>query len=107
MQWHEFVFSKKRDKRLLRHLLFWMTWWLYFSLCDFLYRYPSPAIASKRNVKNGNVILGDHLFLKTFLLVALYAIACYIFLHIILPRVIKGKWFNAIVDSMVLCFFLF
>ena len=30
MQWHEFIFSEQRKHKLLRHLVFWAAWWLYF-----------------------------------------------------------------------------
>ncbi len=38
MQWHEFVFSKKPVHRLLRHSVFWAAWWMYFSLCNYLFQ---------------------------------------------------------------------
>ena len=40
MQWHEFVFSKKPAYRLFRHSVFWVAWWIYFSLCQYLFQKP-------------------------------------------------------------------
>jgi sensor histidine kinase YesM len=102
MQWHEFIFSEQRKHKLLRHLAFWSSWWLYFHLCFFLFQQPIQS-----RMKPFYLTPGDYLLLKTFLLVLLYALACYPLIYIILPKIIKGKWFAATAYFVLLCSFLF
>ena len=103
MQWHEFVFSEKRGKRLLRHFVFWMAWWLYFSFCDYLYQREMFGIKPKGYF----VISGSHIFFKTLLLVSVYAIPCYALIYLLLPQIRKGKWWKATANILILCVFLF
>lgn len=103
MYWHEFIFSEQRKNKLLRHLAFWTAWWLYFVLCYFLFQQPIP----KLNLKPFFLTPGDHSPLKTFLLVLLYALACYPLLYFILPKIIKGKWLKATAHFILLCSLLF
>jgi len=102
MQWHEFVFSKNPGKRLLRHFVFWMTWWLYFSICYYLYTQATPGIDAGPLY----VTLGSYLLLKSFLLIFIYAMACYTFIYFLLPQIIKGKWLKAIVNFVLLSILL-
>lgn len=106
MQWHEFVFSEKKQVRLLRHILFWIMWGLYIYVCDILFQQPSPTQAILKN-KTGYVTLGLHALPKTLLLVTLYVIACYFFIYFLLPQLIKGKWLKAIINTFLLFVFLF
>lgn len=89
MQWNKFVFSGKPAHRLLCHLVFWVVWWLYFSVCYYLYELSSAGTG-----KSFQITLGSHLLLKTLLLLAVDAIACYTFIFLILPGLIQGKWFK-------------
>jgi hypothetical protein len=102
MKWHEFVFSQKPAKRLLRHLVFWVAWWLYFSVCYYLYQHPPEG-----GLKPYFVTVGSYLFIKTVLLVFISAIACYTFIYFILPQLIKGKRLKPFVNVLMLCTFLF
>ncbi|HET9745831.1 MAG TPA: histidine kinase [Chitinophagaceae bacterium] len=104
MQWVEFVFSEKRGIRLLRHSLFWVLWWLYITL-TFYWQYDRWL--ARGGEKPFFVLLGSHLFLKTFLLTAVYALVCYVFIYYLMPGVIKGKWVNAISSGLIVCGFLF
>src|SRR5215208_6244430 len=101
MQWHELVFSEKWRQRLLRHFIFWMAWWLYFSVCFYMFQLPDP-----RGLKTLYVTVGSHLFLKSFLLVLIYAVACYAFIYFLLPWIIKGKWLKASANILLLGVFL-
>lgn len=103
MQWHEFIFSEERKHKLMRHFAFWASWWLYFILCYFLFQQP----ISGSDIKPLFLTPGDHPLLKTFLLVLLYAIACYPLIYFILPEIIKGKWLKATAYFILLCSFLF
>jgi sensor histidine kinase YesM len=101
MRWHEFIFSEKWIKRLLRHLIFWLAWWLYFSLCDYLYQQPMTGL------RPVYVITGSHIFLKTLLLIFVYAMASYVFIYVLLPLVMKDKWLKAAAITLLLCISLF
>jgi Histidine kinase len=103
MRWHEFIFSEERKHKAIRHFAFWASWWLYFLLCFFLFQQPlsfgriSPFFLSP----------GDHLPLKTFLLVLLYALACYPLMYFILPKIIKGKWLQGAAYFLLICSLLY
>src|SRR5215469_7200605 len=88
MQWYEFVFSEKKGKRLLRHSLFWMAWWLYLLFCNYLYQQHVTGSTADR----GYVVAGHYVFIKTFLLLLIYAAACYVVICFLMPQLIKGKW---------------
>lgn len=98
MQWHEFIFSEQKKHKLLRHLAFWSSWWLYFLFCFFLFQQPLAG-----RLKPFYLTPGDHLPLKTFLLVSLFALACYQLIYFILPKIIKGKWLKATGYFVLLC----
>lgn len=86
MQWYDFVFSNRPRESFMRHLLFWMTWWLYFF---FIYWYNQHTGFEYDNF----IKLGSYIFLKSFLLLLIHAIACYIFIYFLLPRyLVKAKW---------------
>src|SRR6516225_1568346 len=97
MQWHEFVFSKKPAYRLLRHSVFWVTWWIYFSFCQYLFQKPLWS-----DTDGAYVTVGSLLLLKTFLLILMDAAACYIFIYFLLPQFIKGKWLKPLVNTLLL-----
>jgi len=102
MQWHEFIFSEQRNYKLLRHFVFWTAWWLFFLFCFILFHNPNG-----NKVNPFNLIPGDHLVLKTSLLVLLYALACYPLIYFILPEIIKSKWLKATAYFILLCSFLY
>src|SRR5690349_7418958 len=101
MQWHELVFSKKPAYRLSRHSIFWVAWWIYFSLCQYLWQKPFPGWVDPY------VTVGSLLLLKTFLLVLMDAAACYLFIYFLLPQFIKGKWLKPLVNTLLLGLLMF
>src|SRR5215204_4616876 len=103
MQWHEFIFSEQRKHKLLRQLSFWVSWWLYFLFCNILYQ----QTISEFKMRQLYLTPGDHLLFKTFLLVLLYAVACYPLIYFILPKIIKGKWISATAYFILLCSLIF
>jgi hypothetical protein len=111
MQWHEFVFSKKPAYRLFRHSIFWVAWWLYFSLCQYLFQKPFLNVADPYVTFGSSVdpyiTVGSLLLLKTFLLVLMDAAACYIFIYFLLPQFIKGKLLKPLVNTLLLGIFMF
>jgi hypothetical protein len=102
MQWHEFVFSEKPAIRLLRHSVFLVAWWMYFSVCQYLYEQPAP-----RGLQPYYILFGSHVVVKTFLLVCIYAIACYTFIYFLLLQILNGKWLKAFSGIFCLCAALF
>src|SRR5438128_1638313 len=98
MQWHEFAFSQKPFYRLQRHSVFWVTWWMYFSCCYYLYQ---------QTAQNYFVTVGSWIILKVFLLILIEAIACYTFIYVLLPQLIKGKWLKVMATFLPLCAILF
>lgn len=102
MQWHEFIFSEQSKHKLLRHFVFWTAWWLFFLICFILFHNMNG-----NKVNPFNLAPGDHLLLKTSLLVLLYALACYPLIYFILPEIIKRKWLKATAYFILLCGFLY
>ena len=110
MQWHEFIFSKKPADRLLRHSVFWAAWWLYFSLCQYLFQESltgEPVDATSYLTVGSFLTVGSLLLLKTFLLVLIDAAACYAFIYFLLPQYVQGKWFKPFVNTLFLGIFMF
>ena len=110
MQWHEFIFSEKRQVRLLRHAFFWLAWAAYFILCDYLFGQSRPGgggYGASATRKTGYITLGSWEVLKALLLVSLYAGTCYIVLYVLLPQFIKNKWGKAVAGSLFLCLVLY
>jgi len=99
MRLHDFIFSENPGKRLQRHLFFWAAWWLYFSLCDYLYqqRIPRPVFINS----------GSNPVAKMLLLVVLYAIACYTILYFLMPMIVKKRWLPAVLFLLPLAGFLY
>jgi hypothetical protein len=91
MPLHDLIFSAKLGRRLQRHLIFWVAWWIYFSFCDYLYQLPAPA-----GIKGFYVNVGSHLLVKTFLLAIVYSIACYAIIYYLMPLIVKRNWLKAV-----------
>jgi Putative regulator of cell autolysis len=99
MQWHDFVFSNQPRQRFLRHAIFWLTWWVYFSAIYYLYQQTQPGTGIGTYVN-----LGSDIFLKTFLLLLIQGIACYTFIYFLLPRyIVKAKWLKLITGILLIC----
>ena len=108
MQWHEFIFSEQRKHKLLRHLVFWACMVVVFFYLLHSVSHNTIIIRGSGNKVNPfNLVPGDHLLLKTSLLVLLYALACYPLIYFILPEIIKRKWLKAIAYFILLCSFLY
>ncbi|MBD0277032.1 MAG: histidine kinase [Flavisolibacter sp.] len=97
MQWHDAIFSEQPRHRTLRHAVFWMAWWFYFSVSFNFLQQPPPS-----RFRPLYVTVGSHSLLKTFLLVLLYAIASYAFIYYLLPQLLKSKWLKAAVNTLLL-----
>jgi hypothetical protein len=102
MSWHDFVFSTEPAKRLARHSVFWIAWFFYFFVCNYLYQQPAPY-----GLKSYYVTLGSHTFLKTAVVVLISAFASYFFMRALLPQVINGQWTHAAITTVLLSLSLF
>jgi hypothetical protein len=116
MQWHKLIFSEQKQIRLLRHLLFWAWWSFYFLLFNYLAAQPRPVVSGGEtpttpvNIstrKTGYIILDSEWIIKTVLLITLYVVACYVFIYLLLPQLLKRKWLFAVSNIIALCIFLF
>ncbi|HEY5772560.1 MAG TPA: histidine kinase [Chitinophagaceae bacterium] len=100
MSWHEFVFSEKRATLIMRHVIFWLAWWMYFASTYYYYLqvgHYKLALGS----------LGSILFLQTFLLVLIHLGACYFFIYILLPLyLLTRKYFLLAAGIIILAIFL-
>ncbi len=104
MQWHEFIFSQRKGIRFLRHFIFWIIWWQYFTLSDYLFQQlPRP----NANLRPAYVVVGSYAFLKTFILVSLYALASYAFMYILTPALLTARWLKAVAQFVLLSGALF
>jgi Histidine kinase len=103
MRLHDFIFSEKTSKRLQRHLIFWLAWWLYFSLCDYLYQQPIPSLV----VRPVFINVGSNLLIKIFFLFTIYVIACYTVLYFLRPLIIKNRSISAVLMIIPLAFFMY
>ena len=102
MTWYSFIFSEKRSYRLLRHLIFWSLWWVYFLVTYFYYQQTGlQKIESER--------WSDAFFCKSLFLLSIHIVSCYCFTHFLLPGyLLKGKYFLLIGASLLLgCGILF
>ena len=103
MQWREFIFSEQRKHKLLRHLVFWAAWWTYFTVCYYVFQQPLP----RSTLKPYYLTPGAALPVKTFLMVLMYALACYPLIYFILPKIINGKLLKGTAFFILLCSLLF
>src|SRR5687767_9111518 len=104
MRWHEFIFSEKKRHKWLRHIVFWITWWIYFLLSYYLFQlFPGILFQSHQDIFSAIV---PNLPIKTLLLVLLYSVPCYTLIYLFLPQILNGKWLKAILCMLSIFLFL-
>ena len=79
MNWYSFIFSEKRSNRLLRHVVFWLLWWVYFTAS--YYHYEQSGL-QKIEFEPWNFPF----FIKSILLLSIHVIACYYFINYLMPQ---------------------
>jgi sensor histidine kinase YesM len=100
MSWHDFIFSDKPGIRIRRHVIFWMLWWIYFAATYYYY-----VQVGLQKIAFGN--LSGILFLKTFLLIVVHILSCYLFIYFLLPRyLVRGKYLSLAAGTALLIIFL-
>lgn len=110
MRWHDFIFSSNKSTRLLRHIVFWTLWWIYFYGTRFFYPkafLPGHNAVSRMRVDNakntfrqyGDYVGGTHVwslaeFARSLLMVSIHVAACYTVIYFLLPRfLLRSKYF--------------
>lgn len=78
MSGHDFIFSTDKRYRLLRHGLFWVLWWAYFTTIYFHYQQTGLQTIGF-DPWNGPLLV------KSILLLVLHMVACYSFTAYLLP----------------------
>lgn len=88
MSWHEFVFTEKKPQRYFRHIVFWLTIWLYsFVSMNFL---PQQSNAPQ-NIEYSFQSFPD--IIHSLLILLIQALSCYALLYFLLPRyLLKSKY---------------
>lgn len=100
MQWREIILTKNQSLRILRHILFWSTWWIYLSSTKW-YDQQSGLVSQYIPA------LGQYIFLKTFLLMIIQVIACYSFIYFLMPRfLLKSKWLQLSLGIILISAFI-
>lgn len=92
---YSLIYSNNRKYRLLRHLLFWMAWFLYF-ISIYSYRKGSEMIGLESFLQ--------YTFIELFILLSVDVLFCYSVIYFLLPRfLLKGKYF---LFFLFLCVFM-
>jgi len=100
MSWHDFIFSDKPTHRIRRHVVFWLLWWIYFAATYYYY-----VQVGLQKIAFGE--LSTILFFKSFLLLVVHIVSCYIFIYFLLPRyLLKAKYFSLTAGVILLVVFL-
>jgi hypothetical protein len=119
MRWRDFIFSNKRQTRLLRHFVFWTSWWIYFYGVRFFYPkafLPGHSAVSRMRADNtnntfrqyGDYVADTHVwslaeFVRSLLMVSIHIAACYIVIYFLLPRILlKAKYFLSLVAAILM-----
>lgn len=96
MNWHSFIFSEKKTHRLRRHLVFWLLWWIYFTVSFFHYEQSG---LQKAEFEPWNFPF----FIKSLLLLSIHVIACYYFINYLMPKYLfKARYIEMVVQILIL-----
>jgi sensor histidine kinase YesM len=100
MNWYNFIFSENKVDRLRRHLIFWLLWWVYFTVSFFHYEQTGlQEIQFER--------WNFPFLVKSLLLLSIHVAACYYFINFLLPRYFfKGKYLALAVQIIIVSFLI-
>ena len=100
MNWYSFIFSEKRSHSLRRHLVFWLLWWMYFTVSFFHYEQSGLQKAEFEP-------LSSPLFMKSILLLSVHIAACYYFINWLMPKYLfKARYIDMVIQTLVLGFLI-
>jgi hypothetical protein len=95
MNWYNFIFSEQKSQRLRRHLVFWLLWWVYFTVSYFHY---SQTGLQTIEFEPWNFPF----FIKSMLLLFIHIIACYYFINFLMPRYLFKSRYVALSLQIIL-----
>ena len=109
MKTYDLIFSNRLQLRLLRHLLFWIAWWIFFEFTYFMPVYwylgwntqtvPAPV------VERGYLSFYLLVLSNTFLAVIIHVFFTYMLIYFLMPRwLVKGKYFTFVTSVTTLLF---
>ena len=93
MNIHELIFSKERSVRLARHVIFWLSWFLYLS-CTQLRNQTPDEVGMKSFVIYQMSVSVNRIILQMLF--------CYPFIYILIPRLFQTKKYAAFFVSLAL-----
>ena len=100
MNWYSFIFSEKKSHRLRRHLVFWLLWWMYFTVSFFHYEQSG---LQKAEFEPWNFPF----FIKSLLLLSIHVIACYYFINYLMPKYLfKARYIDLVAQILILSFLI-
>jgi sensor histidine kinase YesM len=101
MNWYSFLFSEKKSHRLRRHLVFWLLWWIYFTVSYFHYEQSG---LQKAEFEPWNFSL----FIKSILLLSIHITACYYFINYVMSQYLfKARYIALVTQILILGFLIF
>ena len=83
MSINSFIFSEKRSDRIKRHVIFWITWLLYFGMLHAANPFLKPAESYFRRT--------HFAYVETFLQIIPQAIIAYLILYFVLPMYTRDR----------------
>ena len=84
MKWFDLIFSDQRSLRYRRHVIFWITWWIYFAGSYFFTQQGFDQAGSAKWIF---IIL-----VKSFLLLLCHIFIVYVSVYLLLPCVQQRRW---------------
>ena len=99
MNWHSFLFSEKKAHRFVRHLVFWLIWWIYFTAS--YYHYEQSGL-QKIEFEPLNLAF----CVRTLMLLTVHIAACYCFINYLMPRYLFTAKYMALAIRITLLGFL-
>ena len=110
MNWHEFIFSEKKSVRYLRHITFWIAWWIFFTGTTYSWWVISAAGGYSRHPgleQLGFIKWGSLVFIKSFFFLLIHLTACYSFIYFLLPRfLLKRNYIHFVAGIFAINIFL-
>jgi hypothetical protein len=96
MNWHKLIFSDNKWQRLCRHFLFWLVWWVYFTLSYFHYGQTGLMTVHFEP-------LNAPFFFESVLLLSIHIMACYYFINFLIPTyLLKARYGGLAVQILFL-----
>ncbi len=97
MSLHKFIFSKRAPNTYIRHIIFWLVWWLYFLATGYFVPQLNPW-----NQKTEYLILNSSVILQSVLILFIQMLACYAIIYFLLPRYLLKKRYLLFISGIIL-----